>query len=260
MVRCGTCSEQLQLESAGRPNKSRRLNVGGKPRSFRTPLNPNILFKMRPDPDWAQRMGEALDGVLANTRQEWAGTIPIPDGELVIADPNGFLGILPRRATDSYAVTAHVPAGEYEVVVIVAHEGAEETHDYEEHVSHAFALLRDNKGVTTIEPLTDENGVELGVLASTVVFAGAGVMPQIAAEHPGLHVWTTSGLRRVASAEADLPWGHWARVPTRDGTGALIAVSADDRLDYPLFRLADAEGATIGVLVEFYVDNRPWEI
>jgi hypothetical protein len=203
-------------------------------------------------------MVEALDGVLADTRQERAGTIRVPHGELVIADPNTSMGILPKRG-DSDLVTAHVTAGEYEVVLTVAHEGAEETDDYTESVSHVFALLRGNKGVATIEPLTDENGLELGVQAATVVFASAGVMSQVAAEQPGLHVWTTSGLHSVALAEGDLLWGHWARAPTRDGTGVLIAVSAGDHQDYPLFRLADAEGATIGIMVDFYVDNRPWD-
>jgi hypothetical protein len=41
----------------------------------------------------------------------------------------------------------------------------------------------------------------------------------------------------------------------------LIAVSVgwNGRQDYPLFRLADAEGATVGVLVDFYVDNRTYD-
>lgn len=231
---------------------------GGKATLLSAPLHSQIMIEGRPDPDWVQRMVEALDGVLADTRQEGAGTIRIPHGELVIADPNTSMGILPKRG-ESDLVTAHVRAGEYEVVVTVAHEGAEETDDYWESVSHAFALLRDNKGVTTIEPLTGENGVELGVQASTVVFASAGVMSQVAAEQPGLHIWTTFDLHSVASAEGNLLWGHWARAPTRDGTGVLIAVSAGDHQDYPLYRLADADGATIGVLVDFYVDNRPWD-
>ena len=49
-----------------------------------------------------------------------------------------------------------------------------------------------------------------------------------------------------------------------DGTGVLIACNAGyrpgfGREDYSLFRLADAEGNTVGVLVDFFVDNRPWD-
>ncbi|HEY0026054.1 MAG TPA: hypothetical protein VGB24_24400 [Longimicrobium sp.] len=203
-------------------------------------------------------MHEAFEGTLANTRREPAGTIPIADGQLVIADPNA----------PEAAVTAQVTAGEYEVVLTLAHEGAEQTDeyertdDYDEYVSHAFALLRDNKGVTAIEPLTDENGVELWVGGAIVAFAGTGVVPRIAAEQPGLSTWTVPELLRIVDPEANLLDAQSVRFPTRDGTGVLIACNAGyrpgfGREDYSLFRLADAEGATVGVLVDFWVDNRP---
>ena len=243
------------------PEQIEAVERGGKATLLPIPINRDILIRVRPDPDWAQRMREAVDGVLARTRQERAGTIPIPHGELVIADPELALGRLVGRAINSDSVTARVTAGEYEVVVTVAYQGAEETNDYTEHVSHAFALLRGNKGVTTIEPLTDENGVELGVEGSTLAFSGSGVMAQIAAERPGLNTWTVHRLLRVVLGEEGAPDAQSARVPTKDGTGVLIAFNAGNGWqDYPLFRLADAEGATVGVLVEFYVDNRPWDI
>jgi len=248
-ARIGWTAEQIEA-----------VERGGKATLLPIPVNSDIQIRVRPDPDWAQRMREAVDGVLAHTRQERAGTIPVPQGELVIADPNLALGLLTRRAINSDSVTAHVTAGEYEVVLTVAYSGAEETNDYEERLSHAFALLRDNKGVSTIEPLTDENGVELGVEGSTVAFSGAGVMAQIAAEQPGLNSWTVHRLLQVVLGEEGAPDAQSARVPTKDGTGALIAFHPGDWHDYPLFRLADAEGATVGVLVEFYVDNRPWDI
>ena len=238
------------------------IERGGKATLVPHPLNSLIQIRARPDPDWTQRMHEAFEGTLANTRRERVGTIPIADGQLVIADGN----------EPEAAVTVHVPAGEYEVVLTVAYEGDEQTDeyertdDYEEHVSHAFALLRDNKGVTTIEPLTDENGVELWVGGLIVAFAGAGVMPRIAAEQPGVSNWRTRwtipDLLRIVDPEANLVDAQSVRFPTRDGTGVLIACNAGyrpgfGREDYSLFRLADAEGATVGVLVDFWVDNRP---
>lgn len=238
------------------PEQIEAVERGGKATLVPSPLSSEILIRARPDPDWTQRMHEAFEGTLDNTRREPAGTIPVADGQLVIADPNA-----PENA-----VTAHVTAGEYEVVLTVAHVGAEETHDYEEYVSHAFALLRDNTGVAAIEPLTDENGVELWVEGAIVAFAGAGVMTQIAAEQPGLSTlrtrWTVPDLLRIVDPEANLLDAQSVRFPTKDGTGVLIASNAGYRPgfgpeDYPLFRLADAERATIGVLVDFWVDNRP---
>jgi hypothetical protein len=234
------------------PEQVEAVERGGKAALVPHPLNSEILIRARPDPDWTQRMHEAFEGTLANTRREPAGTIPIADGQLVIADPNA----------PEAAVTAHVTAGEYEVVVTVAQEGDEETDDDAEYVSHAFALLRDNKGVTAIEPLTDENGVELWVGGAIVAFSGAGVMPRIAAEQPGLSTWTVPDLLRIVDPEANLIDAQSVRFPARDGTGVLIACNAGyrpgfGREDYSLFRLADAGGATVGVLVDFWVDNRP---
>src|SRR5688572_27120608 len=109
------------------------------------PLNSHISYHVRPDPDWTERMSQAWQGTLINSRRELAGTVPVSDGRLVIADPN----------SPGQAVTAQVGHGEYEVVLTIAHLGSKETHDFEEHVSHAYALLRDNNGVVAIEPLTD---------------------------------------------------------------------------------------------------------
>lgn len=246
------------------PERIEAVERGGKATRVPVPLSSEILIGARPDPDWTQRRHEAFEGTLANTRRERAGTIPIPHGQLVIADPNA----------PEAAVTAHVTAGEYEVVLTVAYEGDEQTDeyertdDYEEYVSHAFALLRDNKGVTAIEPLTDENGVELWVGGAIVAFAGAGIMPRIAAEQPGLSTgrtdWTVPDLLRIVDPEANLIDAQSVRFPTKDGTGVLIACNAGyrpgfGREDYDLFRLADAEGNTVGVLVDFWVDNRAWD-
>jgi hypothetical protein len=244
------------------PEQVEAVERGGKATLVPHPLSSEIRIRARPDPDWTQRMHEAFEGTLAHTRRERAGTLPVADGQLVIADPNA----------PEAAVTAHVTAGEYEVVLTVAHEGDEpadeyeQTDDYSEYVSHAFALLRDNKGVTAIEPLTDENGVELWVEGAIVAFAGAGVMPRIAAEQPDLGTWRTRwtipDMLRIVDPEANLVDAQSVRFPTKDGTGVLIACNAGHppgfgREDYSLFRLADAEGNTVGVLVDFFVDNRP---
>jgi hypothetical protein len=233
---------------------------GGKATVLPVPINSAIMIKVRPDPDWGQRIVEALNGTLVNSRQERAGTIPIPHGQLMVADPEVHLGSLPKRFINSDSSTAHVTAGEYDVFLTVAHSGSEETDDYEERISHAFALLRGNTGVATIELLTNEAGVELGAEGPTLAFAGAGVISQIAAEYPDLRSWTVHRLLQVVLGEEGTPDTRSARIPTKDGTGALIAFYAGDWHDFPLYRLADAEGATIGVLVELYVDNRPWEI
>lgn len=232
------------------PEQVAAVERGGQATLVQDPRNSEIQYIVRPDPDWTQRMGEAWRGTLVNTRRESAGAIPIADGQLVIADPNSPIK----------AVNTHVIAGEYEVVLTVAHLGSEDTYDFEEHISHAVALLRDNKGVTTIEPLTDEKGVELGLDGSLAVFAGAGVIEQIAADYADLHFWTVSRLLRSASSDVDKRDGQFARAVTKNGSGVLIAFNAGSgRQDYPLFRLADTDGNTVGVLVDFFVDNRPYD-
>ncbi len=229
------------------PEQVAAIERGGQATLVQDPRNSEIQYIVRPDPDWMQRMGEAWRGTLANTRREPAGVIPITDGQLVIADPN----------SPDKAVNTHVIAGEYDVVLTVAHLGSE---DFEEHITHAVALLRDNKGVTTIEPLTDAKGVELGLDGSLAVFANAGVIEQITADHADLHYWTVSGLLRSVCSDVDNPVGKFARAVTKNGAGVLIAFNAGSgRHDYPLFRLADAEGSTVGVLVDFFVDNRLYD-
>ena len=242
------------------PEQIEAVERGGKATLLPIPINSEIMIRVRPDPDWGQRIVEAVQGTLVNSRQERAGTIPVPHGELVIVDAERALGLLLPRGTNTNSVTAHVTPGEYEVVLTVAHFGSEETDDYSERISHAFALLRGNKGVATIELLTDENGVELGVEATAIAFAGAGVLAQIAAEHPDLRSWSVHRVLKVVTGEEPGPDVRSARVSTKDGTGALITFSVGDWQDFPLYRLADAEGATVGVLVELYVDNRPWDI
>lgn len=202
------------------------------------PLSPEVYIRVRPDPDWTQRMTDAWDGVLMNSRRLPAGTIPIPDGQLLVFDV-----LSPEQG-----VGADVVAGDYEVVLTVAHLGAEESGDYEEHISHAFALLRGHDAVALIEPITTKDGTELYVEAFQLAFAGTGVVERLAAEHAG------NLLIRLARA-AKASDGKWARnVP---GVGPMITFTAGEgRGSYPLYRIEDATGKSVGVLVDFLVDNR----
>lgn len=220
---------------------------GGVPTYVPDPRNPIVQYRVRPDPDWTQRLNDAWNGVLENSRRQAAGTIPIPDGRLLIADASA-----PERG-----VTANVAAGDYEIVLTIAHLGAEEDGDYEEHVSHAFALLRGSEDVALIEPMSAANGTELEVEAVTMVFAGTGAVEQIAAERAGGRPWAIFDVPDPALRQDDTSGGHWTRVTTRSGTGALIAVAAGvGRGTFPLFMLATADGRMTGVLVDFFVDNR----
>lgn len=54
------------------------------------PRNPEVRYKVGPDPDWAQRIGEAWNQTLANSRRETAGTLLVDEGELEIANAEAF--------------------------------------------------------------------------------------------------------------------------------------------------------------------------
>lgn len=220
----------------------------GEPALVEDPRNPEVQYKVGPDPDWTRRIGEAWNQTLANSRRETAGTLLVDGGELEISNAEAF----------AQGVTASVVAGQYEVTFTVAHLGAEETHDYEEYVSHAFVVLQGNRGVTAIEPLTDAHGVELGVVASQIAFAKPGVLQQIAGDHAGRWTLRKSDLFFPETSEAVAVDRKSVRVAD-DGSGTAILLRAGHgREDYPLFRLADADGNTVGVLLDFFVDNRSW--
>lgn len=222
---------------------------GGKPAVVRYPLNSTIGIRVRPDPDWTARLGDAWYGKLVNSRREVAGTLPIPHGRLHIGDADA-----PERG-----VTVEVVAGEYEVVLTIAHLGSEAEGTYEEHVSHAQVLLSGAAAIASIEPLTAEDGSERCVEARTMTFAGAGAVEQIAAERVGDRTWALSHFLIETKHRGDLANPHWVRVATTDGSGALVAMSTyHGRHEHPVFGISDADGNFVGVLVDFYVDNRPW--
>ena len=214
------------------------------------PLNPIIGIKVRPDPDWTARMGDAWYGELVNSRRQSAGVLPIPNGRLHVSD----------STKPEQGLTVQVVAGDYEVVLTIAHLGSEAEGDYEEHVSHAHALLRGADAIATIEPMTNDDGSEVFVEAVWMGLSGPGVIEQLAAEHVDGRVWKLSDVLIPAMYATGQPGGHWARLATADGSGALISIAAGEgRGTYPVFRMADEGGNTVGVLFDFYVDNRPWE-
>ncbi|MBB5712997.1 hypothetical protein [Sphingomonas xinjiangensis] len=213
------------------------------------PLHPEIGYMVRPDPDWTARMGEAWNGTLANSRRESAGTIPIEDGLLSVAEAD----------TPGNSVTAVVVPGSYEVTFTVAHMGAEETYDYLEYVSHAFVLLEGRRNVALIEPLADENGVELGLNASWVAFARAEVLQEIAGDHFGRWTLRIGDLMYRKSAEGVVSSLTSIKIENDDKSGsAIILKSGHGRGNYSLFRIADVNGNNVGIMVDFFIDNRPW--
>ena len=193
-------------------------------------------------------MGEAWNGTLVNSRRETAGTVPIGDGLLSVA----------KADTPANAVTVTVVPGHYEVTFTVAHSGAEETYDYVEYISHAFVLLEGNRNVALIEPLTDENGVELGLNAYGVAFARAGVLQEIAGDHLGHWTLRIGALMHPKSPEGVVSSRKSIKVESDDKSGAaIILYGGNGRGDYPLFRMADVNGNNIGIMIDFFVDNRP---
>jgi hypothetical protein len=230
------------------PETVEEVERGGGQTSVQHPRNPNVQIVVRPDPDWTVRLGDAWEGTLVNSRRATAGTLPVADGRLLVGSPS-----VPDRV-----VAAEVVPGDYEVVVTVAHLGRRQTVDYEERVSHAFALLRGSEGaVALVEPLAAADGTEVFIDSVLTAFAGVGVAARIAEEQ------MSGGVQALDShliAEMHRPGGgrHWARVAPGVGRGALVAVSAPPG-KYPLFRIADADGRTIGVMIDFYYDNRPYD-
>lgn len=224
------------------------VEQGGGASLVQHPLDERVEFFVRPDPDWTLRMGEAWQGTLVNSRRETAGNFQIIDGLLEISDV----------ASPGKNIIVPVVPGEYEVILTIAHLGSEETYDYEEHVSHAFALLRENRNVAVIEPVSDEEGVELNVNAYAVGFGTDGVVREACGDHAGR--WS---LKLDNMFYPEFPNGanrrDWVTIKNDNGPGAVIAFHAGHgRGDYPVFRLSDANGNTIGVLADFFVDNRPW--
>ena len=213
------------------------------------PLNPHVQYRVRPSANWTERLGEAWNGTLTNSRRELAGTIPVSHGLLTVTKADVL----------EIGITVQVAPGEYEVTLIIARRGAEETYDYEEHVSHAFALLRGEKDVVSIAPLEDENGVELGLVAFAVAFAGAGVFQQIAGCHAGRWTLRMGDLLHPKSAGENALNLKSAKVESDDGAGAAIILHGGyGRGDYPVFKLTNGSGETVGVMIDFFVDNRPW--
>lgn len=213
------------------------------------PLNPLVQYRVRPDPDWTERLGDAWNNSLVNSRRLSGGTIPLTNGLLTIAD-----GYLPN---DGF--TTEVAPGEYEITLTIAHMGDEKTNDYEEHISHAFALLQPEHDVVSISPVKDSQGKELGVAAGLFAFAGSGVLEQVTGDHAGRWTLRLMDLFREQASGTESIRSKSVRIETKDGSGAAILFhGGHSRGDYPAYRLADAKDNTVGVMLDFFVDNRPW--
>ena len=225
----------------------------GEPTFVTDPRNPNIQYRVRPDPDWTQRMTDAWFGELVNSRQESAGTVPVTYGLLLLDSADK---VATPDSPDREIVG--VVAGDYEIVLTIAHQGAEERGSYEEHVSHVWALLGSQDDVALIEPMKTPDGAERWIGSGKVMFAGMGVPERLAADHPGEGLWHIVNLLNpsVPATQGQ----RWRRITTKDGAGALTTVSGGHGgWPYPLFRMTDSAGRTIGILIDFYVDNRPYD-
>jgi hypothetical protein len=225
-----------------------RVEAGGEPSLVQHPLDPRVQIRVRPDPDWTARMSDAWYGELVNSRRESAGTLAIGDGRLTIGNAD----------QPEQGMTLEVTPGEYEVTLTIAHLGEVAIGTYEEHVSHVWALLRGTEDISVIEPMKAANGTEVWLELGKLMFTGSGVREQLAAEHPQTGLWQVINLSLPG---VPVNSGQWStRIATRDSTGALITVMAGyGSNSYPLFKLADANGRLLGVLLDFYVDNRPWD-
>lgn len=213
------------------------------------PLRSEVSYMVRPDPDWTARIGEAWKKTLVNSRRETAGAIQVPEGLLSVTEAD-----IPESG-----ITVTVAPGRYDVMFTVAHLGSAETYDYEEHISHAFVLLDSDREVSLIEPLTDEDGIELSIDAYSVAFSPAGVLPEIAGDHPGRWTLRISDLMHPKLPERAPTSLKSIKIESDDKTGAaIILYGGHGRGNYPVFRMADANGNNIGVMIDFFVDNRPW--
>lgn len=230
------------------PEKITAVEQEGGTSLVQHPLDEDVKFVVRPNPDWTQRLREAWQGNLVNSRRETAGNFQIIDGLLEISDV----------ASPDKSITTPVVPGEYEVILTIAHRGSEQTYDYEEHISHAFALLRGNRHVAAIEPLSDEEGVELSVNAYAMGFGTNEVVREACGDHAGRWSLKLSKMFYPESPSADNRM-DWITIKSDTGPGAVTAFHAGHgKDDYPVFRLSDPNGQTIGVLADFFVDNRPW--
>lgn len=227
------------------------VESGGAPTQVQDPRDPQVEYYVRPDPDWTQRLNEAWCGTLKKSRREWAGVVPVPDGRMRVAP----------LMEHEQGITIAIPPGEYEFFVTIAHEGAKRSADYAEHVSHVWGVLRGRGDAELIEPMTDERGAELQIDSKGIAFAGTDALERIAAACPYGRIIIVSDLLRLPTANGDATRRLWARAETDEGSGALVAVSGGyARQAYTVSRIADPQGATIGILIDFYVDNRPYRI
>jgi hypothetical protein len=221
---------------------------GGVPTYIEDPLADDVRYLVRPDPDWTQRLSDAWTGTLVNSRRESAGIINIHDGLLLAGS----------TAAWEQRINATVPPGEYEVVVTVAWDGSEDEGSYSEHISHAWALLGDVEEVDLIEPMLADDGAELFSEFGGIVFTASGVVERLVAEYAQGNIWMLDHRLPIAWHDSGNDWKHWGRFSASGIGDALVSLRAGQgRDEYPAYRMVDRQGTTIGIMFDFYVDNRP---
>lgn len=211
------------------------------------PLNPEISYRVAPEPDWPQRVLEALHGTLASSWSQPLGAIPAPGGRLLVCEPGA-----PGRGE-----TAAVEPGVYDVRLTVAqYMNGGEVED--ERVSHAFALLAGGGPIAHVEPLERHEGEEvtLGVDGGLAAFATPGAVERLADERTDGDVesWETQLIEEMRTVYRHTR--DWARMVTADGGAAVAAFSSGegDGL-YPIYVLRDQSGRSVGLAIDFFVDN-----
>lgn len=230
------------------PSEVSRVEHEKQPTLVQHPLNPEIFIRVRPDPNWTERILEAWNGNLVNSRQERIGSITVPEGKIFFAD----------TVSPDNQVIARVQPGEYDVVLTVAVIGEENTPDFEEHTSHIAIILQDHPTVTMIEPLEGEAGEELGILGRRFMLSGRNVLTQIAGDHAGQWALRSTALMHPTLEDGTKSYLFGAKLSAEGIGEAILFYGGRGRGDYPLYRLADAQNNTVGLMADFYIDNRPW--
>jgi hypothetical protein len=230
------------------PSDRKRGERARDPTLVQDPLNSDISYRVRSDPDWTQRLSQALNGTLVNSRQERVATIAVPNGKIFIASTN----------SPAEPVVADVVPGEYEIILTIAHQGNEATFDYEEDTSHIAVIFRDKMNISRIEPLLSEHGKELGLLGYLFMLSGSDVLPQLAGDHAGQWALRSSALMHPTLEDGTRVKLYSAKLEIDEIGEAILFYGGHGRGDYPLYRMVDTQDNTVGLMADFFIDNRPW--
>jgi hypothetical protein len=197
------------------------------------------------EPDWPQRLLAAHGGRLPNASDRPAGAVPAPDGRLLVIEP----------AYMDKGLAVAVEPGRYAVRVVVL-QRLEDGEVVDERVSHAFAEL-DGATVAHVEPVEEDGAAaELGVDSGLAGFATPGAPARLVADlgladAEALEGALFAGDTDTSPFRFSRRWGHAA---TADGAAAMTLFSSGEGDGtYPVYRLLDADGRTVGVALDLYV-------